>query len=137
MVLKGGIITTALMGDPNASIPTPQPVHYRDMFGTRAGRLARGSLTFVSQIGTTRPGIAASDAADPSAWYRSTASARRASRTWCTTTGCRTSMSIPKPIASLADGQELICEPARVLPMAQRYFCSDCGGASPFDSHET
>src|SRR5690606_15839849 len=49
LVLKGGQIVMALMGDPNASIPTPQPVHYREMFGARAGTLARNSITFVSQ----------------------------------------------------------------------------------------
>ncbi|MBV8640006.1 MAG: urease subunit alpha, partial [Verrucomicrobia bacterium] len=49
LVLKGGMINLALMGDPNASIPTPQPVHYREMFATRGGALGRTSLTFVSQ----------------------------------------------------------------------------------------
>ena len=49
MVLKGGFIATAAMGDPNASIPTPQPVHYRPMFGSVGGAIARGSLTFLSQ----------------------------------------------------------------------------------------
>ncbi|MFP3747284.1 amidohydrolase family protein, partial [Achromobacter sp. SIMBA_011] len=50
MILKGGMIAMAQMGDPNASIPTPQPVHYREMFATRGGALARTSLTFVSQM---------------------------------------------------------------------------------------
>src|SRR5215211_7925562 len=49
LILKGGFIAMAAMGDPNASIPTPQPVHYRPMFGAYGGSLARGSLTFVSQ----------------------------------------------------------------------------------------
>src|ERR1700740_2021764 len=49
LILKGGMINLALMGDPNASIPTPQPVHYREMFATRGGALARTSLAFVSQ----------------------------------------------------------------------------------------
>ena len=49
LVLKGGFIAAAAMGDPNASIPTPQPVHYRPMFGTFGGALHAGSLTFVSQ----------------------------------------------------------------------------------------
>ncbi|MBF3727868.1 amidohydrolase family protein, partial [Burkholderia pseudomallei] len=50
MIIKGGMIAVAQMGDPNASIPTPQPVHYREMFATRGGALARTSLTFVSQL---------------------------------------------------------------------------------------
>src|SRR5260370_18525436 len=50
LILKGGMIALAQMGDPNASIPTPQPVHYREMFATRVGALARTSLTFVSQM---------------------------------------------------------------------------------------
>jgi urease subunit alpha len=49
LILKGGFIAAAAMGDPNASIPTPQPVHYRPMFGSFGGALAKGSLTFVSQ----------------------------------------------------------------------------------------
>ncbi len=49
LILKGGFIAAAAMGDPNASIPTPQPVHFRPMFGAYGGALARGSLTFVSQ----------------------------------------------------------------------------------------
>lgn len=49
--MKGGFIAMAAMGDPNASIPTPQPVHYRPMFGSYGGALARGSLTFTSQAG--------------------------------------------------------------------------------------
>ena len=51
VILKGGFIAMAAMGDPNASIPTPQPVHYRPMFGAYGGALTRGSLTFVSQAG--------------------------------------------------------------------------------------
>jgi urease subunit alpha len=54
LILKGGFIAMAAMGDPNASIPTPQPVHYRPMFGAFGGALARGSLTFVSQAGAGR-----------------------------------------------------------------------------------
>ncbi len=51
LVLKGGFIAMAAMGDPNASIPTPQPVHYRPMFGSFGGAVTKGSLTFVSQAG--------------------------------------------------------------------------------------
>ena len=119
MILKSGMIAAAQMGDPNASIPTPQPVHYRMMFGAYGGGL-RTSFTFVSQ--------AAYDA------------------------GIGEMLKLNKPIAAVknmrklrksdmihndyvphmevdsetyevrADGQLLVCEPANVLPMAQRYF---------------
>ncbi len=119
MILKSGMIAAAQMGDPNASIPTPQPVHYRMMFGAYGGGL-RTSFTFVSQ--------AAYDA------------------------GIGETLKLNKPIAAVknmrklrksdmihndyvphmevdsetyevrADGQLLVCEPASILPMAQRYF---------------
>ena len=119
MILKSGMIAAAQMGDPNASIPTPQPVHYRMMFGAYGGGL-RTSFTFVSQ--------AAYDA------------------------GIGETLKLNKPIAAVknmrklrksdmihndyvphmevdsetyevrADGQLLVCEPANILPMAQRYF---------------
>ncbi|WP_088284188.1 urease subunit alpha [Ideonella sp. A 288] len=120
LVLKGGFIATAAMGDPNASIPTPQPVHQRPMFGGFGGALSRGSLTFVSQA-------ALADGAVQSLGLRKTLSAVK---------GCRTvrkqhmllndytpAMEIdPQTYAVRADGQLLTCEPALVLPMAQRYF---------------
>ncbi len=56
-ILKGGSIAMAAMGDPNASIPTPQPVHYRPMFASFGGAIAKTSLTFVSQAGW-RPALA-------------------------------------------------------------------------------
>ncbi|OZI19534.1 urease subunit alpha [Bordetella genomosp. 9] len=120
MVLKGGIITTALMGDPNASIPTPQPVHYREMFGTRAGALARGSLTFVSQS-AYQAGIAAryglSKRVVPVHGIRGVRKSHMVHNDW------QPHIEVdPETYRVLADGQELICEPARVLPMAQRYF---------------
>jgi urease subunit alpha len=120
MVLKGGIITTALMGDPNASIPTPQPVHYREMFGTRAGALARGSLTFVSQS-AYQAGIAAryglSKRVVPVHGIRGVRKSHMVHNDW------QPHIDVdPETYRVLADGQELICEPARVLPMAQRYF---------------
>lgn len=119
MILKSGMIAAAQMGDPNASIPTPQPVHYRLMFGAYGGGL-RTSFTFVSQ--------AAYDA------------------------GIGETLQLNKPVAAVknmrklrksdmihndyvphmevdsetyevrADGQLLVCEPASILPMAQRYF---------------
>ena len=120
LILKGGFIAAAAMGDPNASIPTPQPVHYRPMFGAFGGALARGSLTFVSQAAL--------------AGGRPAALGLR--RTLAAVRGCRTvrkadmvhnaylpSMAIdPQTYAVRADGQLLTCEPASELPMAQRYF---------------
>jgi len=120
LVLKGGFIAMAAMGDPNASIPTPQPVHYRPMFGSFGGALAQGSLTFLSQAG-----IAAGVPAR--AGLRKTVAAVQ---------GCRTvtkhdmvhndwlpKMEIDAQTYEVrADGQLLTCEPATELPMAHRYF---------------
>ncbi|WP_374320355.1 urease subunit alpha [Aquabacterium sp.] len=120
IIMKGGFIAAAAMGDPNASIPTPQPVHYRPMFGAFGGATARTSLTFMSQ--------AAVQAGLPEQYgLKKTVSAVK---------GCR---SVKKadmvhnhytPVMEIdaqtyqvrADGQLLVCEPATELPMAQRYF---------------
>jgi urease subunit alpha len=120
LVLKGGFIALAAMGDPNASIPTPQPVHYRPMFGSFGGALARTSLTFVSQAAL------ASGAAESYALRKRLSAVK----------GCRTVRKVDMvhngytPVMEIdaqtyavrADGQLLTCEPASVLPMAQRYF---------------
>ena len=120
LVLKGGFIAQAAMGDPNASIPTPQPVHYRPMFGSFGGALARSSLTFLSQAGAA-------------AGVPARAGLRK---TIATVKGCRTvtkrdmvhndwlpRMEIDAQTYEVrADGQLLACEPATELPMAQRYF---------------
>jgi urease subunit alpha len=118
LVIKGGFIAGAMMGDGNASIPTPQPVVARPMFGSYGGALATCSVHFVSQSGI------ASGAFD--------ASARRA----VAVRGCRalkkTDLVLndalpridvnPETYEVRADGQLLTCEPADVLPLAQRYF---------------
>jgi urease subunit alpha len=120
IIMKGGFIAMAAMGDPNASIPTPQPVHYRPMFGAFGGAIAKTSLTFVSG-NAMRNGVASQF-------------------------GLQKQLSAVKNIRSLrkkdmihndylpvmhidaqsyavrADGQLLTCEPATSLPMAQRYF---------------
>jgi urease subunit alpha len=120
LILKGGFIAAAAMGDPNASIPTPQPVHYRPMFGSFGGALSNGSITFVS-------GAALGNGAATGLGLRKTLSA---------VTGCRKVrkpdmvhnsylpvMEIDAQTYSVrADGQLLTCEPAVSLPMAQRYF---------------
>jgi urease subunit alpha len=120
LILKGGFIAMAAMGDPNASIPTPQPVHYRPMFGSYGGALARGSLTFVSQAGLAagvkeRFGLAKTLSA--------VKNIRGVRKQDLIHNGYVPKMEIdPQTYAVRADGQLLTCEPATVLPMAQRYF---------------
>ena len=120
LILKGGFIAAAAMGDPNASIPTPQPVHYRPMFGSFGGALTQGSLTFVSQA-ALGSGIEQRYGLD---------------KTLSAVRGCRTvkkmdmvhnhylpKMEIDAQTYQVrADGMLLTCEPATSLPMAQRYF---------------
>ena len=120
MILKGGMIAVALMGDPNASIPTPQPVHYRDMFATRGGALGRTSLTFVSQMafdarvaeryGLNKRVVAVSNC-------RNVTKADMIHNAW------QPNISVdPETYQVVADGELLTCEPAKSLPLAQRYF---------------
>ncbi|MDR3400155.1 MAG: urease subunit alpha [Pandoraea sp.] len=120
LILKGGMITTALMGDPNASIPTPQPVHYREMFGARAGAMARTSLTFVSQAaydGDVAGRYGLSKRIVPVRDIRQVTKANMINNDWLP------HISVdPETYQVIADGQLLTCEPATVLPMAQRYF---------------
>ncbi|MCE4061079.1 MULTISPECIES: urease subunit alpha [Pandoraea] len=120
LILKGGMITTALMGDPNASIPTPQPVHYREMFGARAGALARTSLTFVSQAaydGDVAGRFGLAKRIVPVRNIRQVTKANMINNDWLP------NISVdPETYQVIADGQLLTCEPATVLPMAQRYF---------------
>ena len=121
LVLKGGFIAAAAMGDPNASIPTPQPVHYRPMFGAYGGALHQGSLTFMSQaaIAAACPsqlGLAQARGAGEEL-PRGEEAAHGAQRLH---TGHR--RSIAQTYEVRADGVLLTCEPASVLPMAQRYF---------------
>ncbi|VVD75503.1 urease subunit alpha [Pandoraea anhela] len=120
LILKGGMITTALMGDPNASIPTPQPVHYREMFGARAGAMARTSLTFVSQAaydGDVAGRFGLSKRILPVRDIRQVTKANMINNAWLP------QISVdPETYQVIADGQLLTCEPATVLPMAQRYF---------------
>ncbi len=121
MVIKGGTIAAVPMGDPNASIPTPQPVHYRPMFGAFGKAMTATSFTFVSQafvanggakalglakqcvaVGNVRGGISKKSMIHNDA----TPDIRIDAETYAVT----------------ADGELLVCEPMKVLPMAQRYF---------------
>ncbi|MCD2166005.1 urease subunit alpha [Comamonas koreensis] len=119
-ILKGGFIAMAAMGDPNASIPTPQPVHYRPMFGAFGGAMARTSLTFVSQAGLAagigqRFGLAKSLSA--------VKGIRGLQKQQMVHNDLAPHMEVdPQTYAVRADGQLLTCEPASSLPMAQRYF---------------
>ncbi|AMS19953.1 urease subunit alpha [Pseudomonas synxantha] len=120
LILKGGAIASSLMGDANASIPTPQPVHYRPMFASFGSALHATSLTFISQ--------AAQDAGLPEALGLK--------KQIAVVKGCRDVQKTdlihndylpeievdPQTYQVKADGQLLWCEPADVLPMAQRYF---------------
>jgi urease subunit alpha len=120
LILKGGFIAMAAMGDPNASIPTPQPVHYRPMFGAYGGALARGSLTFVSRAGLDagikeRFGLAKTLSA--------VKNIRGVRKQHMVHNSYLPKMEIDAQTYSVrADGQLLTCEPALSLPMTQRYF---------------
>ena len=120
LILKGGMINLALMGDPNASIPTPQPVHYREMFATRGGALSLTSLTFVSQ---------AAEAAGIAERYGlrkrlvPVHGIRSLRKTDMIHNNCQPKITVdPETYQVVADGELLTCEPAKILPMAQRYF---------------
>ena len=120
LILKGGFIAMAAMGDPNASIPTPQPVHYRPMFGAYGGALIRGSLTFVSQAGLNagikeRFGLAKTLSA--------VKNIRSVRKQHMVHNAYLPKMEIDAQTYSVrADGQLLTCEAAVSLPMSQRYF---------------
>ena len=119
LILKGGVIAAAAMGDPNASIPTPQPVRYRPMFGAFAGGL-KSSLIFVSQAGLENPAVAALGLMKPLEAVRGTRTIRKADMIH---NDAQPVIEVdPETYLVRADGVPLICEPAKVLPMAQRYF---------------
>ena len=120
MIIKGGAIAAAPMGDPNASIPTPQPVHYRPMFGAFGGALTATSVTFVSaaaasediagQLGLKKPVIA----------VKGTRSVKKSDMRL--NDYCPEIEVDPETYQVRADGEHLTCEPADILPLAQRYF---------------
>jgi len=120
VVLKGGFIALAAMGDPNASIPTPQPVHYRPMFGAFGGAVHRGSFTFVSQAGIAN-GIGQKYGLQKN--LSAVKNIRAVRKQHMVHNAALPVMEIDaQTYAVRADGQLLTCEPASVLPMAQRYF---------------
>lgn len=118
-ILKGGMIAAAAMGDPNASIPTPQPVHYRNMFGAYGGGL-KTSVTFVSQAALLNPALAALVLNKKLVSVRGTRTVRKADMIH---NGYMPKIDVdPETYIVRADGILLACEPAHTLPMAQRYF---------------
>jgi len=119
LILKGGSIAAAAMGDPNASIPTPQPVKFRPMFGAFAGGL-KTSVTFVSRAGLENPEIAALGLAKPLHAVKNTRTVTKSDMIH--NDGQPLIEVDPETYLVKADGVPLVCEPASVLPMAQRYF---------------
>lgn len=118
-ILKGGMIAAAAMGDPNASIPTPQPVHYRHMFGAYGGGL-KTSVTFVSQAALHNQALAALNLNKTLVPVRGTRTVRKADMIH---NGYMPKIDVdPETYIVRADGVLLACEPASILPMAQRYF---------------
>jgi urease subunit alpha len=119
LILKSGMIAAAAMGDPNASIPTPQPVHYRTMFGAFGGALAT-SVTFVSQAALKNPKIASLGLKKPLVTVRNT---RKIGKQDMIHNDYMPRIEVdPETYQVKADGKLLVCEPAKVLPLAQRYF---------------
>ena len=119
LILKGGMIAAAAMGDPNASIPTPQPVHYRPMFGA-FGKALANSLTFVSQAALQNDAIAALGLAKPLVAVRNT---RHIGKKDMVHNAWLPRLEVDAETYEVrADGELLVCEPAKSLPMAQRYF---------------
>ena len=121
LVLLGGSIAAAPMGDPNASIPTPQPVHYRPMFASFGKSLARSALTFVSAA-SLADGLEEKIGVDKSlvAVFNTRGTISKSSMVH---NGEMPKIEVnPETYEVRADGELLTCEPATVLPMAQRYF---------------
>ncbi len=119
LILKGGMIAAAAMGDPNASIPTPQPVHYRPMFGS-FGKALKTSVTFVSQAALANPAVNALGLQKPLVAVSGTRSLTKADMVH---NGATPEITVdPETYVVKADGVHLVCEPATELPLAQRYF---------------
>ena len=119
LILKGGMIAAAAMGDPNASIPTPQPVHYRPMFGS-FGKALKTSVTFVSQAALNNPAVAALGLSKPLVAVSGTRTLKKSDMVH---NGATPEITVdPETYVVKADGVHLVCEPATELPLAQRYF---------------
>ncbi|MEC8370903.1 MAG: urease subunit alpha, partial [Pseudomonadota bacterium] len=120
IVLKCGTIAAAAMGDPNASIPTPQPVHYRPMFGGFGKSLAASRLSFVSQLACERD---VADALGLQSSVLAVKGIREIGKKHMILNDMTPDMEVdPETYEVRANGELLTCEPADELPMAQRYF---------------
>jgi urease subunit alpha len=120
IILKGGLIAAAPMGDPNASIPTPQPVHYRPMFGAYGGACHATSMLFMSQAA-----IAADVASQLGlkSLIGEVRNCRSVTKNDMVHNSYQPLIEVDSQTYQVrADGRLLVCEPAAVLPMAQRYF---------------
>ncbi len=121
LVIKGGAIAAACMGDPNASIPTPQPMHYRPMFGAFGRAIASTSVTFVSQAAIDKGVAARLRTTKPFVAVKNTRG--QIAKSSMIHNGATPAITVdPETYQVRADGVLLTCEPATVLPMAQRYF---------------
>ncbi len=120
MILKCGMIAAAPMGDPNASIPTPQPVHYRPMFGTFGKALGSSCLTFVSKL-AHKEGIGRK--LGLSRTILPVKNTRKIGKKHMILNDAMPKVDVdPETYEVRADGTPLVCEPAKILPLAQRYF---------------
>ena len=119
LILKSGMIAAAAMGDPNASIPTPQPVHYRPMFGS-FGKALRTSLTFISKAALKSPALQKLELARPLEVVKNT---RKLKKKDMVHNDWQPKIEVDAETYEVrADGELLECEPAETLPLAQRYF---------------
>jgi urease subunit alpha len=119
LVIKGGMIAMAPMGDPNASIPTPQPSHYRPMFGAFGGAIAK-SITFVSGDSLQSPELRALGLRKRIEAVRATRTLRKSDMIH---NAARPRIEVDSETYEVrADGELLTCQPATSLPMTQRYF---------------
>jgi urease subunit alpha len=120
LVLKGGLIASAVMGDPNASIPTPQPALYRNQFAAHGRARYSTSVTFVSQASLECGGLSKLNLQKRLSAVCNTRNITKRDLVW--------NNSLPKievdpeTYTVKADGRELRCEPAAILPLAQKYF---------------
>jgi len=120
VIIKGGTITAAIMGDPNASIPTPQPTHYRPMFGAYGGAKAASSITFLSRAAMEH-GIP--DELGLKKQTLAVAGTRNINKLSMIHNDALPEIEVdPETYEVRAGGELLTCEPASVLPLAQRYF---------------
>ncbi len=120
LILKGGMIAMAAMGDPSASIPTPQPVHYRPMFGAYGSALSVSCVNFVSQTSLDAGISAKLGLTRPLSAVRNT---RKIGKAAMILNGATPRIEVDAQTYEVrADGMLLTCEPATVLPLAQRYF---------------